>query len=136
MGLSSGASGFFEAMLCCMVMSNVLSSALTALYRFMRYKPQEMKLLKEVFLTYIAPVHYNAIRRRRAQQMLQRRISGSLRRQSSQIQMAVAKAQEAEREQARLIAKSNPELANGNTPQLVSSPQPQPVSMQQPVSLI
>ncbi|KAK9791363.1 hypothetical protein WJX73_009217 [Symbiochloris irregularis] len=36
---------------------------------FMRYKPREMKLLKEVFLTYIAPVHYNAIRRRRAQQV-------------------------------------------------------------------
>lgn len=103
----------------------------------MRYKPREMKLLKEVFLTYIAPVHYNAIRRRRAQQVLQRRLSGSLRRQSSQIQMAVAKAQEAEREQARLIANSNAEhIANGNAPQLVSSPQPQPVSLQQPISLI
>jgi hypothetical protein len=30
--------------------------------RFMRYKPKTVRILLEVFLTYIAPVHYNAIR--------------------------------------------------------------------------
>ena len=30
--------------------------------RFMRYLPKMVKHAKEVFLTYIAPVHYNTIR--------------------------------------------------------------------------
>ena len=35
---------------------------LKALCRFMRYLPKMVKHAKEVFLTYIAPVHYNTIR--------------------------------------------------------------------------
>ena len=68
----------------------------------MRYKPREMKLLKEVFLTYIAPVHYNAIRRRRAQQVLQRRLSASMNRQSSLIQAAIDKARQEEKAMVRI----------------------------------
>ena len=30
--------------------------------RFQRYKPELIKVPREVFLTYIAPVHYNGIR--------------------------------------------------------------------------
>ena len=31
--------------------------------RFQRYKPEQVMVPREVFLTYIAPVHYNGIRR-------------------------------------------------------------------------
>ncbi|KAK9863774.1 hypothetical protein WJX84_009732 [Apatococcus fuscideae] len=31
---------------------------------FLRYEPDELKVALEIFLTYIAPVHYNAIRKR------------------------------------------------------------------------
>ena len=77
----------------------------------MRYKPHQMQLLKEVFLTYIAPVHYNAIRRRRAQAMLQRRLS--LNRQGSQIQAALDKAQAEQRGMQR-ISESVIESAQAN----------------------
>ncbi len=32
------------------------------LHRFLRYEPDELKVALEIFMTYIAPVHYNAIR--------------------------------------------------------------------------
>ena len=52
-----------------------LPHTLACMCRFMRYKPHKMQMMKEVFLTYIAPVHYNAIRRRRPQQVYTCRVA-------------------------------------------------------------
>ena len=40
----------------------VLRISLLCICRFLRYEPDELKVALEIFLTYIAPVHYNAIR--------------------------------------------------------------------------
>ncbi|KAK9835933.1 hypothetical protein WJX84_011966 [Apatococcus fuscideae] len=53
---------------------------------FLRYEPDELKVALEIFLTYIAPVHYNAIRKRT---FLRRSM---LQRSNSRIQQALDRA--------------------------------------------
>eukprot|EP00798_Chlamydomonas_sp_ICE-L_P003212 gene3212-13229_t len=50
---------------------------------YLTYEPTEARMDREIFVTYIAPIHYNAIRRKSSLRHLSKSVGGSLRRLGS-----------------------------------------------------